>query len=45
MSLLTHPDAGGDEEFFKTINRAYQKRWGARSVQRFRAGRGRESHE
>ena len=24
MSLLTHPDAGGDEEFFKTINRAYQ---------------------
>ena len=23
--LLTHPDAGGDEEFFKTINRrAYQ---------------------
>ena len=23
MSLLTHPDAGGDEEFFKTINRAY----------------------
>ena len=24
MSLLTHHDAGGDEEFFKTINRAYQ---------------------
>ena len=24
MSLLTHPDAGGEEEFFKTINRAYQ---------------------
>ena len=24
MSLLTHPDAGGDEVFFKTINRAYQ---------------------
>ena len=24
MSLLTHPDAGGDKEFFKTINRAYQ---------------------
>ena len=24
MSLLTHPDAGGNEEFFKTINRAYQ---------------------
>ena len=24
MSLLTHSDAGGDEEFFKTINRAYQ---------------------
>ena len=24
MSLLTHPDAGGDEEFFNTINRAYQ---------------------
>ena len=24
MSLLTHTDAGGDEEFFKTINRAYQ---------------------
>ena len=24
MSLLTHPNAGGDEEFFKTINRAYQ---------------------
>ena len=24
MSLLTHPDAGGDDEFFKTINRAYQ---------------------
>ena len=24
MSLLTHPDAGGDEEFFKAINRAYQ---------------------
>ena len=24
MSLLTHPDAGGDEEFFKTVNRAYQ---------------------
>ena len=23
-SLLTHPDAGGDEESFKTINRAYQ---------------------
>ena len=23
MSLLTHPDAGGDEEFFKTINGAY----------------------
>ena len=23
MSLLTHPDAGGDEEFFKTINRAF----------------------
>ena len=23
-SLLTHPDAGGDEEFCKTINRAYQ---------------------
>ena len=24
MSLLTHPDGGGDEEFSKTINRAYQ---------------------
>ena len=24
MSLLTHHDAGGDKEFFKTINRAYQ---------------------
>ena len=24
MSLLTHPDAGADEEIFKTINRAYQ---------------------
>ena len=24
MSLLPHPDAGGDEEFFKTIDRAYQ---------------------
>ena len=24
MSLLTRPVAGGDEEFFKTINRAYQ---------------------
>ena len=24
MSLLTHPDAGGDEDFFKTNNRAYQ---------------------
>ena len=24
MSLLTHPDAGGDEEFFKTSNRANQ---------------------
>ena len=24
MSLLTHPYADGDEEFFKTINRAYQ---------------------
>ena len=24
MSLLAHPDAGGDEEFLKTINRAYQ---------------------
>ena len=24
MSLLTHPDAGGDKDFFKTINRAYQ---------------------
>ena len=24
MSLLTHPDAGGDEKFFETINRAYQ---------------------
>ena len=24
MSLLTHPDTGGYEEFFKTINRAYQ---------------------
>ena len=23
MSLLTHPDAGGDEKLFKTINRAY----------------------
>ena len=23
MSLMTHPDAG-DEEFFKTINRAYK---------------------
>ena len=21
---MTHPDAGGDEEFFKNINRAYQ---------------------
>ena len=21
---MTHPDAGGDEGFFKTINRAYQ---------------------
>ena len=24
MSLLKHPYAGGDEEFFKTINRANQ---------------------
>ena len=24
MSLWTHPDAGGDEELFETINRAYQ---------------------
>ena len=24
MRLLTHPDAGGDEEFFKTINQGYQ---------------------
>ena len=24
MSLLMHPDTGGDEEFFRTINRAYQ---------------------
>ena len=24
MSLLTHPDAGGDKKFFKIINRAYQ---------------------
>ena len=24
MSLLTHPDAGGDKEFLKTINRASQ---------------------
>ena len=24
MSLLTHHDAGGDEEFFKTTNWAYQ---------------------
>ena len=24
MSLLTHLDAGGDEEFFKTTNRAYE---------------------
>ena len=24
MSLLTHPDAGGDDKFLKTINRAYQ---------------------
>ena len=24
MILLTHPDAGGDEEVFKTINPAYQ---------------------
>ena len=24
MSLLTHTDAGGDEEFFRTINRANQ---------------------
>ena len=24
MSQLTHPDSGGDEEFFKTISRAYQ---------------------
>ena len=24
MSLLTHPDAGADEGFFKTMNRAYQ---------------------
>ena len=24
MSLLTQPDAGGDEEYFKLINRAYQ---------------------
>ena len=24
MGLLTHPDAGGNEEFFKTINQAYQ---------------------
>ena len=22
-SLLTHPDAGGDEKFFKTVKRAY----------------------
>ena len=24
MSLLTHTDAGGGKEFFKTINREYQ---------------------
>ena len=24
MSLLTHPDAGGDQKNFKTINLAYQ---------------------
>ena len=24
MRLLTHPDAGGDDVFFKTINQAYQ---------------------
>ena len=24
MSLLTRPDADRDEEFFKTLNRAYQ---------------------
>ena len=24
MNMLTHPDAGGDEEFFMTINRLYQ---------------------
>ena len=24
MSLLTYPDAGGGEEFFTTINQAYQ---------------------
>ena len=24
MSLLMHPDAGEDKEFFKTINWAYQ---------------------
>ena len=24
MSFLTHHDAGGDDEFFKTINQAYQ---------------------
>ena len=24
MSLLTHPDAGGEDEFFKINNRAYQ---------------------
>ena len=24
MSMLTHPDAAGDQEFFKNINRAYQ---------------------
>ena len=24
ISLLTHPEAGGDKKFFKTVNRAYQ---------------------
>ena len=24
MRLFTHPDAGGDEEIFKNINRVYQ---------------------
>ena len=46
MSLLTHPDAGRDEEFLKTINRAYQIFWqrlSTRSVQYFWTERTRET--